>query len=52
MKPTEYMIQHPQCETLYWSFSMGWTEKEWASTFTEKERDAIRLPIAGIWIVL
>jgi len=33
----------------YWSADVGWTWLEFADTFTAAQRDAMLLPLGGVW---
>ena len=36
---------------LFWSNEDGWTDRDSATVFTAQERDTLRLPLGGMWII-
>ena len=36
---------------LYWSNANGWNSIETATVFTALERDTLRLPLGGMWMI-
>jgi len=50
MSEHKYAIRNAENPTEWWSNTFGWTIKQTRDTFTQEERDTLRLPMEGEWV--
>ena len=46
----KYIIINEWDGELYWSNDDGWTDREWATAFSQNEKFVLNLPMCGMWV--
>lgn len=47
-----YVIRNADNDQLFWSNANGWVESPDEDLFTEDERNALSLPMGGVWVLI